>query len=71
MKKEHIKNIIKQMWNRTIVWSALITLLVLLVLLLIAEPHYSFDTDVMMQAQLFNISGAWPTGMILFSNVYL
>lgn len=71
MKKEYIINIIKQMWNRTIVQSALINLLVLLVVVLIAEPHYTFDMDVMMQAQLFNISGTWSTGMVLFSNVYL
>lgn len=71
MKKEYIINIIKQMWNRTSVQSALINLLVLLVVVLIAEPHYAFDMDVMMQAQLFNISGTWSTGMLLFSNVYL
>lgn len=71
MKKEYIINTIKQMWKRTIVQSTLINLLVLLVVVLIAEPHYAFDTDVMMQAQLFNISGTWPTGMVLFSNVYL
>lgn len=71
MKKEYIINTIKQMWKRTIVQSTLINLLVLLGVVLIAEPHYAFDTDVMMQAQLFNISGTWPTGMVLFSNVYL
>lgn len=68
---EKIRGNLQVTSKRPIVQLLLINSICLLVLLLIAEPHYTFDTDVMMQAQLFNISGAWPTGMILFSNVYL
>ena len=49
----------------------LLNVLALVVVLLIGAPHYEYDMDVMMQAQLFNISGRWSTGMIAFSNIYV
>ena len=49
----------------------LCNILVLVVLLSVASPRYMYDTDIMMQALLFDVAGVWSTGMILFSNIYL
>lgn len=49
----------------------LCNILVLVALLSVASPRYMYDTDIMMQALLFDVAGVWSTGMILFSNIYL
>ena len=61
----------KQLYYKPQVRSLLFNAIVLVLVLLTGAPHYEYDMDVMMQAQLFDISGAWPTGMIVFSNLYL
>ncbi len=72
MKKELILDKAKQLYNKhTQARSLLLNVLALVVVSLIGAPHYEYDMDVMMQAQLFNISGAWSTGMIVFSNLYI
>ena len=71
MKKELIINKAKQLYSKPQARSLLLNVLALVVVLLIGAPHYEYDMDVMMQAQLFNISGAWSTGMIVFSNIYV
>lgn len=68
---ERIKENLRVVCKHSAVQSLLINFVCLVVILLMEVPQYTFDTDVMMQAQLFNISGTWPTGMVLFSNVYL
>ena len=71
MKKELILDKAKQLYNKPQARSLLLNVLALVVVSLIGAPHYEYDMDVMMQAQLFNISGAWSTGMIVFSNLYI
>lgn len=71
MKKELIIEKAKQLYNKPQARSLLLNVLALVVVSLIGAPHYEYDMDVMMQAQLFNISGAWSTGMIVFSNLYI
>lgn len=71
MKKELIIDKAKQLYNKPQARSLLLNVLALVVVSLIGAPHYEYDMDVMMQAQLFNISGAWSTGMIVFSNLYI
>lgn len=71
MKKELILDKAKQLYNKPQARSLLLDVLALVVVSLIGAPHYEYDMDVMMQAQLFNISGAWSTGMIVFSNLYI
>ena len=71
MKKELILDKAKQLYNKPQARSLLLNVLALVVVSLIGAPHYEYDRDVMMQAQLFNISGAWSTGMIVFSNLYI
>ena len=71
MKKELILDKAKQLYNKPQARSLLLNVLALVVVSLIGAPHYENDMDVMMQAQLFNISGAWSTGMIVFSNLYI
>lgn len=68
---EKIKENLREVYKHSAVQSLLINFVCLVVIFLIQVPHYTYDMDVMMQAQLFNISGTWPTGMVLFSNVYL
>ena len=57
MKKELIINKAKQLYSKPQARSLLLNVLALVVVLLIGAPHYEYDMDVMMQAQLFNISG--------------
>lgn len=71
MKKELIINKAKQLYSKPQARSLLLNVLALVVVLLIGAPHYEYDMDVMMQAQLFSISGTWSTGMIAFSNIYV
>lgn len=71
MKKELIINKAKQLYSKPQARSLLLNVIALVVVLLIGAPHYEYDMDVMMQAQLFNISGTWSTGMIAFSNIYV
>lgn len=71
MKKELTINKAKQLYSKPQARSLLLNVLALVVVLLIGAPHYEYDMDVMMQAQLFNISGRWSTGMIAFSNIYV
>lgn len=71
MKKELIIDKAKQLYSKPQARSLLLNVIALVVVLLIGAPHYEYDMDVMMQAQLFNISGAWSTGMIVFSNLYI
>ena len=71
MKKELIIDKAKQLYSKPQARSLLLNVLALVVVSLIGAPHYEYDMDVMMQAQLFNISGAWSTGMIVFSNLYI
>lgn len=71
MKKELILDKAKQLYNKPRARSLLLNVLALVVVSLIGAPHYEYGMDVMMQAQLFNISGAWSTGMIVFSNLYI
>lgn len=68
---EKIKENLRGVYKHSAVQSLLINFVCLVVIFLVQVPHYTYDMDVMMQAQLFNISGTWSTGMVLFSNVYL